>query len=124
VHGRWRISSKILFGARVAKPQFFERVAADVNMHARYQMALHFRADLYADETIEIADDPRADTYISKDGVRRMDHGAIGRSKVKIKAHVVRLPDRLQVVLILLPSVQEHWRLIRSRMASVGRWLC
>jgi hypothetical protein len=67
---------------------FFERVAADRNMQAHYLMAPQFRADLYAEETIEIADDTGRDTYIDKDGVRRIDHEAIGRSKLKIEARM------------------------------------
>ena len=67
---------------------FFAWVAVDTNMQARYQLALQFRADLYADETIEIADDSSRDTYLDKDGIRRIDHEAIGRSKLKIEARM------------------------------------
>ena len=71
-----------------SRKAFFEWIAADADIRARYKLALQFRSETYADETIAIADDSSKDRYVDKNGNVRIDHEEIGRSKLRIYARL------------------------------------
>ena len=50
----------------------------------QYNLALEMRAELFADELLEIADYSKEDTYIDGDGKTRTDTEVIGRSKLRV----------------------------------------
>lgn len=62
------------------------RIADDPALQKRYALAMDARADVYAEETIDIADDGRNDTYLDEEGNKRTDHDVVARSKLRIAA--------------------------------------
>lgn len=68
------------------RTSFLRRVAEDKLLQARYAAAMDARADKYAEETIDIADDGSNDTYIDEDGNKRVDQDVVARSKLRIAA--------------------------------------
>lgn len=68
------------------RTSFLRRVADDAELQKRYALAMDVRADVYAEETIDIADDGRNDTYIDDEGNKRTDHDVVARSKLRIAA--------------------------------------
>lgn len=65
---------------------FLRRVAADPALQALYAEAMAARADKYAEETIDIADDGLNDTYIDEQGNVKTDTDVIARSKLRVAA--------------------------------------
>lgn len=65
---------------------FLRRVAADTTLQALYAEAMAARADKYAEETIDIADDGLNDTYIDDQGNVKTDTDVIARSKLRVAA--------------------------------------
>lgn len=65
---------------------FLRRVAADPALQALYAEAMAARADKYAEETIDIADDGLNDTYIDDQGNVKTDTDVVARSKLRIAA--------------------------------------
>lgn len=65
---------------------FLKRVAEDDELQTRYAMAMSARADKYAEETIDIADDGSNDTYLDEEGNKRTDQDVVARSKLRIAA--------------------------------------
>ena len=63
---------------------FFAWVAKDRGIQARYEIAMMIRADVYADEIIEIADDSANDTYLDDSGTVRINHETIARSTLRV----------------------------------------
>lgn len=53
---------------------------------ARYKIARQLQADYWAEETIEIADDGRNDTYVDEDGKQCTDNDVIQRSRLRVDA--------------------------------------
>lgn len=53
-------------------------------LEARYRTAQMIRAQLVADEILEIADDNASDYYTDDEGLRRVDHDHIQRSKLRV----------------------------------------
>lgn len=62
------------------------RIAGDPDLQARYAFAMEVRADVYAEQTIDIADDGVNDTYVDGDGNKRTDTDVVARSKLRIAA--------------------------------------
>lgn len=50
----------------------------------QYARAKEMQADLLADEIIEIADDGSNDTYTDDEGMERVDHDVIQRSRLRV----------------------------------------
>lgn len=69
-----------------ARKTFYEWVAEDETVLRRYEFAMIMRADTYAEETIEIADDNRFDTRIDDNGREVTDHEAINRARLRVDA--------------------------------------
>jgi len=65
---------------------FLRRIAADTALQALYAEAMAARADKYAEETIDIADDGLNDTYIDDQGGVKTDTDVIARSKLRVAA--------------------------------------
>jgi hypothetical protein len=65
---------------------FLDLVATDEALQRRYAAAMAARADKYAEETIEIADDGSNDTYVDADGMVKVDTDVVARSKLRIAA--------------------------------------
>lgn len=68
------------------RTSFLRRVAEDKVLQARYAAAMEARADKYAEETIDIADDGSNDTYLDEEGNKRTDYDVVARSKLRIAA--------------------------------------
>lgn len=51
-----------------------------------YARAREDRADLLADEILDIADDAKGDIYIDDDGVERTNHEVVARAKLRVDA--------------------------------------
>ena len=68
------------------RKSFFEWVAKDPAILTGYNLAIEMRADLYAEETIEIADDGRRDYTVTEDGREVPDHDHIARSRLRVDA--------------------------------------
>ena len=68
------------------RKSFFEWVEKDPDILAAYKLAIEMRADLYAEETIQIADDGQNDTYIDDEGNIKVDHDVIARSRLRVDA--------------------------------------
>lgn len=68
------------------RTSFLRRVADDKELQARYAMAMDARADKYAEETIDIADDGSNDTYVDDEGRTKVDTDVVARSKLRIAA--------------------------------------
>lgn len=66
------------------RKSFFQWVAKDPEIMSGYKLAIDMRADLYAEETISIADDSRNDTQIDDDGVRIVNHDHIARARLRV----------------------------------------
>lgn len=58
----------------------------DPELRARWVAAMEARADKYAEETIDIADDGSNDTYVDAEGNVKTDFDVIARSKLRIDA--------------------------------------
>ena len=69
-----------------ARKTFYEWVAEDETVLRRYEFAMIMRADTYAEEAIEIADDNRFDTRIDDNGREVTDHEAINRARLRVDA--------------------------------------
>ena len=69
-----------------ARKTFYEWVAEDETVLRRYEFAMIMRADTYAEETIEIADDNRFDTRIDDNGREVTDDEAINRARLRVDA--------------------------------------
>jgi hypothetical protein len=65
---------------------FLRKVASDSKIQALYAEAMSARADKYAEETIDIADDGRNDTYEDDNGNTRTDMDVVSRSKLRVAA--------------------------------------
>lgn len=65
---------------------FLRRVSEDAALQVLYATAMQARADKYAEETIDIADDGANDTYIDGEGMPRTDTDVIARSKLRVSA--------------------------------------
>jgi hypothetical protein len=63
-----------------------EFIHADSSRSEMYARARQERADLLADEIVEIADDGRNDTYVDDEGKVRVDHDVIARSRLRVDA--------------------------------------
>jgi hypothetical protein len=68
------------------RTSFLRRVAEDPLLQKRYALAMDVRADVYAEETIDIADDGRNDTYLDDEGNKKTDTDVVARSKLRIAA--------------------------------------
>jgi len=68
------------------RTSFLRRVAADAALQTLYAEAMAARADKYAEETIDIADDGSGDTYVDDNGNARADTEWISRSKLRVAA--------------------------------------
>ena len=68
------------------RKSFFEWVAKDPAILAAYNLAIEMRADLYAEETIQIADDGSRDYTVTEDGREVPDHDHIARSRLRVDA--------------------------------------
>lgn len=68
------------------RTSFLRRVAEDKALQTRYAIAMDARADKYAEETIDIADDGSNDTYIDGEGRPKVDTDVVARSKLRIAA--------------------------------------
>lgn len=69
-----------------ARKTFYEWVAEDETVLRRYEFAMLMRADTYAEETIEIADDSTFDTRIDDEGREITNHEVINRSRLRVDA--------------------------------------
>ena len=69
-----------------SRSTFFDWVAKDLTIKTRYELAMMLRADLYAEEIIQIADDASGDTYIDDNGIVRINYENIARSKLRVDA--------------------------------------
>lgn len=69
-----------------ARKSFYEWVAEDETVLRRYEFAMLMRADTYAEETIEIADDSTFDTRIDDEGREITNHEVINRSRLRVDA--------------------------------------
>jgi|SRR5687768_1970219 len=69
-----------------ARKSFYEWVAEDETVLRRYEFAMLMRADTYAEETIEIADDDNDDWKTAKDGSLIPDYEVVQRSKLRVDA--------------------------------------
>ena len=69
-----------------ARKSFYEWVAQDETVLRRYEFAMIMRADTYAEETIEIADDDSDDWKTGKDGSLIPDYEVVQRSKLRVDA--------------------------------------
>ena len=107
---------------------FLRRVAADAELQVLYAAAMHARADKYAEETIEIADDGSNDTYVDGDGKVRTDTDVIGRSKLRVdtrKWMASKLaPKKYGDKLALggaddLPPIQTHDGEVAAKLAAI-----
>lgn len=65
---------------------FLNRVAEDPVLQKRYEIAMQARADVLAEQTIDIADDGSNDTYLDEDGNKKTDHDVVSRSKLRVAA--------------------------------------
>ena len=68
------------------RKSFFEWVAKDPAIKAKYEFAIQLRADGLADDILQIADDGLNDTYRDEDGNTRTDQDVIARSKLRVDA--------------------------------------
>lgn len=68
-----------------SRSTFLRRVAADKELQARYAAAMQARADVLAEETLEIADDDSQDTILGENGPRANTEW-IARSKLRVAA--------------------------------------
>lgn len=59
---------------------------SDKDLRGRWVAAMEARADKYAEETIDIADDGSNDTYVDSEGMVKTDYDVIARSKLRIDA--------------------------------------
>ena len=69
-----------------ARKTFYEWVAEDETVLRRYEFAMIMRADTFAEETIEIADDDGDDWKTGKDGSMIPDYEIVQRSKLRVDA--------------------------------------
>lgn len=68
------------------RKSFFEWVAKDDGIKRKYEFAMEMRADLYAEEIIEIADDGKNDTYTDEKGNVCANQDVIARSRLRVDA--------------------------------------
>lgn len=68
------------------RKSFFEWVAEDVTVLRRYEFAMIMRADVYAEQTIEIADDSTQDRREDENGRLIVDHEVVNRSRIRVDA--------------------------------------
>jgi hypothetical protein len=69
-----------------ARKSFYEWVAQDETVLRRYEFAMTMRADTYAEQTIEISDDSRADKYIDENGREVTNHEVVNRARLRVDA--------------------------------------
>lgn len=80
-----------------SRKTFFAWVSDKPSIAEQYQVALSMRAELFADEIIEIADDSGFDIKLDKDGNGRVDTENVQRAKL-------RVDSRKWIVSRLLPK--------------------
>ena len=59
-------------------------VANNPDFCHKYTLAREAQADYYFEEMLEIADDPKSDSYIDEKGNQRIDHENINRSRLRV----------------------------------------
>lgn len=69
-----------------SRKSFYEWVGEDETVLRRYEFAMLMRADTYAEETIDIADDSSDDWKEGKDGNLIPDYDVVQRSKLRVDA--------------------------------------
>lgn len=106
-----------------------------VSFRARYVTACELRADLLAEEILAISDDGSNDTYTDDDGITRVDHDHIARSRLRVDSRkwlagklapkkygdklAVGGADDLQPVGVINKSITDVERALRlSRLLS------
>lgn len=62
----------------------FQQIKDDESFYQSYTRAREARTELWAEGLIEIADDGRNDTYVDEDGIQRVDHDHIARSRLRV----------------------------------------
>jgi hypothetical protein len=78
-----------------SRKSFYEWVGEDETVLRRYEFAMIMRADTYAEETIEIADDDSDDWKTGRDGSLIPDYEVVQRSKLRVDARKWRTPDHV-----------------------------
>lgn len=68
------------------RKSFFEWLSKDATMVKAYKMAIEMRADLYAEEILEIADDGTRDYKVDSEGRDVVDHDHIARARLRVDA--------------------------------------
>jgi hypothetical protein len=66
------------------KSTVFRWLAAHRDFQDQYARAMYARADVYAEEIIEISDDGRNDTYTDDNGHEMTNHDVIARSRLRV----------------------------------------
>ncbi len=69
-----------------SRSTFFDWVAKDDSVKTRYELAIEIRAEFYAEEIIQIADETTGDSYTDENGRVHVDYENIARSKLRIDA--------------------------------------
>lgn len=62
----------------------FTQIKGDESFYQSYTRAREARTELWAEGLIEIADDGRNDTYVDEDGIQRVDHDHVARSRLRV----------------------------------------
>jgi hypothetical protein len=70
-----------------ARSTVYEWLASDKDFSAQYSMAMERRAEVWAEEVLEIADDTTGDTIVTEQGAR-MDKEFVQRSKLRVDARM------------------------------------
>jgi len=70
----------------VSSTTFYEYVGNDVNKAEQYARASEIRANLMFDEIITIADEAVNDITIGEDGLEKVNHENIQRSRLRVDA--------------------------------------
>jgi hypothetical protein len=68
------------------RKSFFEWLSKDATMVEAYKLATEMRADLYAEEILEIADDGTRDYKADSEGREVVDHDHIARARLRVEA--------------------------------------
>ena len=64
---------------------FFDWVAKDDSIRVKYEFAMHMRADLYAEEIIEISDETHVEAKYDGEDVRlALDATAVARNRLRV----------------------------------------
>jgi hypothetical protein len=69
---------------RPDKSTVFRWLAVRKDFQDQYARAMYARADVYAEEIIEISDDGRNDTYEDEDGHETTNHDVIAQSRLRV----------------------------------------